>query len=148
VHVNANGCYLVDLIWYAAFTGQSPEGKLLPVGTTLTSDQAKLLQQLAWRIVENYPDCGLYHEGSTPAAVPQFSVPAGPIEKPTAIHLTSATPDVFYRCTLDGTTPTRKRGYVYCGVITTQPGMTIKAVAYKSGSADSGVAEASYPASK
>ncbi len=148
VHVNANGCYLVDLIWYAAFTGQSPEGKLLPVGTTLTSDQAKLLQQLAWRIVENYPDCGLYHEGSTPATVPQFSVPAGPIEKPTAIHLTSATPDVFYRCTLDGTTPTRTRGYVYCGVITTQPGMTIKAVAYKSGSADSGVAEASYPASK
>jgi hypothetical protein len=148
VHVNANGCYLVDLIWYAAFTGQSPEGKLLPVGTTLSSDQARLLQQLAWRIVENYPDCGLSHEGTTPAAAPQFSVPSGPIEKPTAIHLTSATPDVFYRYTLDGTTPARTRGYVYCGVITAQPGMTIKAIAYKSGSADSGVAEASYPASK
>lgn len=145
VHVNPNGCYLVDLIWYAAFTGQSPEGKLLPVGTTLTPDQARVLQRLAWRIVENYPDCGLYHEGTAPAAAPQFSVPAGPISKPTAIHLTSATPDVFYRYTLDGTVPTRTRGYVYCGVITAQPGMTIKAVAYKSGLADSGVAEASYP---
>jgi len=148
VHVNPNGCYLVDLIWYAAFTGQSPEGKLLPVGTTLTPDQAQVLQKLAWRIVENYPDCGLYHDGTTPAASPQFSVPASPIEKPTAIHLTSATPDVFYRYTLDGTTPTRTRGYVYCGVITAQPGVTIKAVAYKSGFADSSVAEASYPPNK
>jgi hypothetical protein len=147
VHVNPNGCYLVDLIWYAAFTGQSPEGKLLPVGTTLTADQARVLQQLAWRIVENYPDCGLYHEGTTAADAPQFSVPSGPINQPTAIHLTSATPDVFYRYTLDGTIPTRTRGYVYCGVITAQPGMTIKAVAYKSGFADSGVAEASYTAS-
>jgi Fn3 associated len=148
VHVNPNGCYLVDLIWYAAFTGQSPEHKFLPVGTTLTPGQAEVLQRLAWRIVESYPDCGIYHEGTTPAAVPQFSVPPGPIEKPTPIHLTSATPDVFYRYTLDGTTPTRTRGYVSCGVVTAQPGMTIKAVAYKSGFADSGVAEASYPASK
>jgi hypothetical protein len=144
VHVNPNGCYLVDLIWYAAFTGQSPEGKFLPVGTTLTPAQASALQRLAWRIVENYPDCGIYHDGTTPAAAPQFSVPAGPISKPTAIHLTSATPDAFFRYTLDGTTPTRTRGYAYCGVITAQPGMTIKAVAYKSGFADSGVAEAAY----
>jgi Fn3 associated len=144
VHVNPNGCYLVDLIWYAAFTGESPEHKLLPVGTTLTLDQARVLQKLAWRIVENYPDCGLYHAGTAPAAVPQFSVPIGSLEKPTPVHLTSATPEVFYRYTLDGTTPTRTRGYVYCGVITAQPGMTIKAVAYKSGFADSDVAAATF----
>ncbi len=145
VHVNLNGCYLVDLIWYAAFTGQSPEGKLLPVDTTLTPAQAQVLQHLAWEIVKNYPDCGLYQEGTTPAATPQFSLPSGPIGKPAPIHLTSATPGVFYRYTLDGTIPTRTRGYVYCGVITAQPGMAIKAVAYKSGFGDSGVAESFYP---
>jgi hypothetical protein len=144
VHVNPNGCYLVDAVWYAAFTGQSPEGKLLPVGTTLTSAQARAIQQLAWQIVENYPDCGFYKEGTTPASVPQFSVPSGPISKPTAIHLNSTTLGVFFRYTLDSTTPTRTRGYVYCGTITAQPGMTVKAVAYKSGFGDSGVAEASY----
>jgi len=51
---------------------------------------------------------------------------------------------VSYRYTLDGTTPTRTRGYVYCGIITARPGMTIKAIAYKSGMADSGVVESTY----
>ena len=46
--------------------------------------------------------------------------------------------------TMDGTTPTRTRGYVYCGVISARPGMTLKAVAYKSGMADSPVVEATY----
>ncbi len=144
VHVNPNGCYLVDLIWYAAFTGQSPEGRLLPVGTTLTPAQAKLLQHLAWEIVKNYPDCGLYAEGSTPVDRPRMSLAAGPIAEPTPIHLTCTTPGVFYRYTLDGTIPTRTRGYVYCGVITVRPGMTVKALAYQSGMADSQVAEAIY----
>jgi Chitobiase/beta-hexosaminidase C-terminal domain len=148
VHVNPSGCYLVDLIWYAAFTGQSPEGKLLPVGTTLTPTQAGVLQRLAWEIVKNYPDCGLYEEGTTPVAAPGFSPAPGPIAGPTPIHLTSTTPGVFYRYTLDGTTPTRTRGYVYCGVITARPGMTVKALAYKSGMRDGDVAEASYPEGK
>ncbi len=144
VHVNPNGCYLVDAVWYAAFTGQSPEGKLLPVGTMLTASQARVIQQLAWQIVENYPDCGLFKEGTTPASAPTFSVAPGPLSKPTPVHLSSATPGVSYRYTLDGTTPTRTRGYVYCGTITAQPGMTIKAVAFKSGLADSGVVQAAY----
>ena len=148
VHVNPNGCYLVDLIWYAAFTGQSPEGQLLPLGTTLTPAQAKVLQQLAWDIVKNYPDCGLYEEGTTPVAAPQFSLPPGPLSEPTPIRLTSTTPGAFYRYTLDGTAPTRTRGYVYCGVITARPGTTVKAVAFKSGMRDSSVVESSYPDGK
>jgi hypothetical protein len=144
VHVNPAGCYLVDAVWYAAFTGQSPEGKLQPVGTALTPVQAAVIQRLAWKIVQNYPDCGLYQEGTTPAAAPTFSVPPQPITKPTPVDLNSATRGVSYRYTLDGTVPTRTRGYVYCGIITAQPGMTIKAVAYKSGMADSSVAEANY----
>jgi hypothetical protein len=144
VHVNPSGCYLVDLVWYAAFTKQSPEGKLLPVGTTLTPLQAQILQRLAWDIVKNYPDCGLYEQGDAPVAPPRFSPPAGPLGEPTAIHLSSPTLGAFFRYTLDGTPPTRTRGYVYCGVITTRPGMTVKAIAYKSGMADSAVAEATY----
>jgi hypothetical protein len=46
---------------------------------------------------------------------------------------------------LDGTIPTRTRGYVYCGIITAQPGMTIKAVAYESDFGDSHLVEAADP---
>jgi hypothetical protein len=144
VHVNPKGCYLVDAVWYAAFTGESPEGKLKPVDTALTSVQAAVIQRLAWNIVQNYPYCGLYKEGTTPVVAPKFSVPSQPLAKPTPVYLTSPTRGVLYRYTLDGTSPTRTRGYVYCGTITARPGMTIKALAFKSGMADSSVAEASY----
>jgi hypothetical protein len=144
VHVNPNGCYLVDAVWYAAFMHESPEGKFLPVGTTLTAAQARVIQQLAWQIVLNYPDCGLTVDGDICAAPPQFSPTPEPISKPTPVHLTSA-PGFSYRYTLDGTVPTRTRGYVYCGVITARPGMTIKAVEFASGIGTSRVAEASYP---
>ncbi len=144
VHVNPAGCYLVDAVWYAAFTGQSPEGKLQPVGTTLTPVQAAVIQRLAWKIVQNYPDCGLYQEGTTPVAAPTFSIPSQAITKPTPIDLKSTTRGVSYRYTLDGTTPTRTRGYVFCGVITARPGVTVKAIAFKSGMADSDVVQASY----
>ena len=62
VHVNDAGCYLVALTWYAALYRESPENRLLPIGTTLTSAQATALQRLAWDVIKNYPDCGLYEE--------------------------------------------------------------------------------------
>ena len=148
VHVNANGAYLADATWFAAFYRQSPVGRVLPVGTSLTAQQAAVLQRLAWDVVQNYPDCGLYAEGSTPAAGPQFSPPAGSLGGVTPVTLTSATPGAWFRYTLDGTTPTRTNGYVYCGVVSLRPGLTLKAVAYHSGLADSPVAEASYPANR
>ena len=55
--------------------------------------------------------------------------------------LTSETPGAWFRYTLDGTPPTRTRGYVYCGVINVPAGTTLKAIAYKSGMADSAVAQ-------
>jgi hypothetical protein len=85
--------------------------------------------------VKNYPDCGLYEEGKQPCAKPTISSDGK------AITLTSTTPGTWFRYTLDGTTPTRTRGYVYCGTISVQPGIHVKAVAYKSGMADSEVAE-------
>ncbi len=141
VHPNAKGGYLVDLTWYAAFYRESPEGKILPTGTGLTAGQAEVMQKLAWDVVKNYPDCGLYEEGTTPVAGPEFVVAGEPVGKAQPLTLTSKTPGAWFRYTLDGTEPTRTRGYVYCGVIHVPPGATLKAIAYKSGMADSAVAD-------
>ena len=56
------------------------------------------------------------------------------------ITLKSTTPGAWFRYTLDGTTPTRMSGYVYCGAFNVPPGSHVKAVAYKSGMMDSEVA--------
>jgi hypothetical protein len=144
VHVNASGCYLVDLTWYSALYRNSPEGKVLPVTTGLTSEQATLFQRLAWDVVKNYPDCGLYEEGTEPCGKPAIAEPANRVAGVTQIKLTSSTPGAWFRYTLDGTPPTRTNGYVYCGTISVRPGMTVKAIAYKSGMADSAVAETTW----
>jgi hypothetical protein len=146
VHPNANGGYLVDMTWYAAFYRESPVGKVLPILTTLTAEQAAVMQQLAWDVIQNYPDCGLYEEGTTPVAPPEFTAQGPLSEEARPVSLSSSTPGTWFRYTLDGTIPTRTRGYVYCGVISFRPGMTLKAVAYKSGMADSPVAEWPGPA--
>jgi hypothetical protein len=144
VHPNLNGSYLVDLTWYAAFYGESPVGKVLPIGTDLTPEQATAMQLLAWEVIRNYPGCGLYEEGKTPVGKPQFSPAPTAIKDVLPVTLSSSTPGTWFRYTLDGTVPTRTNGYVYCGVISVRPGMTVKAVAFQSGFADSAVAEAVY----
>jgi acetyl esterase/lipase len=145
VHPDDPGRYLMDLVWFAAFYRQSPLGKVPPVGIELKAVQAEALQRLAWDIVRNYPDCGLYEEGATPCGEPQFASAPAAIKDLARVTLSSATPGAWFRYTLDGTRPTRTRGYVYCGVIHVPPGMTLQAVAYKSGMADSRVATAPRP---
>lgn len=151
VHPARAGRYLVDLTWFSAFYKKPPTG-MLPINTTLSAEQAEAMQRLAWDVIKNYPDCGLYEEGSSPTANPEFShasnpvldfipFPSKPIPDVQPITLQSATPGAWFRYTLDGTVPTRTRGYVYCGVISYRPGMTLKAIAYKSGMADSAVSE-------
>ena len=41
IHGGANGAYLVDLTWYAAFYREPPEGKVLPIETSFTPEQAR-----------------------------------------------------------------------------------------------------------
>jgi len=125
----------VDMTWFSAFYRESPEGKVLPIETTFTPEQARIVEQLAWDVIQNYPDCGLYEDGTTPCAKPEFASDGK------ATTLKSATPGAWFRYTLDGTTPTRTRGYVYCGVVTVPEGATLKAIAFKSGMADSAVVE-------
>ncbi len=144
VHPNVNGSYLVDLTWYAAFYGESPEGKVLPIGTSLTPEQAAAMQRLAWEVVRNYPGCGLYEEGKTPVGNPKFSPAPVAIKDVLTVTLSSSAPGAWFRYTLDGTVPTRTSGYVYCGAISVRPGMTVKAVAFGSGFADSAVVQAVY----
>ena len=145
VHVNSEGAFLVEATWFAAFYGQSPEEKFLPLQTHLTARQAVAMQRLAWDVVKNDPDCGLYETGTTPCGKPRFSPPPSSLRGVTPVTLDSSTPGAWFRYTLDGTTPTRSRGYIYCGVVSVRPGMTLKAVAYRSGMADSAVAAATYP---
>jgi hypothetical protein len=145
VHPNADGAFLVVCTWYAAFFGESPEGKILPIHTDLTAGQAQTMERIAWDAVSNYPDCGYYKEGAIAAGKPEFSQAPAPIKDVTPVTMTSSTPGAWFRYTLDGTTPTRTNGYIYCGVVSARPGMTIKAIAYKSGMADSPVTGVTYP---
>jgi hypothetical protein len=78
-------------------------------------------------------------------AVPRAVVPASVHEGPLEVALKCDTPGAVLRYTLDGTTPTPTRGSVSCGIIRVRPGMTVKAVAFKSGMAPSPVVEGSYP---
>ena len=114
----------------------TPEGKVLPIETTFTPEQARIIERLAWDVIKNYPDCGLYEDGTQPCGKPEFS------NDGKIITLKSSTPGAWFRYTLDGTAPTRTRGYVYCGAISVQPGIQVKVIAYKSGMADSEIAEA------
>ena len=145
VHATPEGCYLIDAVWFAAMYGQSPEGKVWPWRTKLTPAQVQSMQRLAWDVVKNYPDCGLYEEGKTPVGKPELTPSSPAPDGNTPLTLSSSTPGAWFRYTLDGTEPARTRGYLYCGVITVRPGMTVKAVAYKSGMADSAVTCATYP---
>lgn len=133
-NVHGNGGYLVDLTWFAAFYGEAPKGQILPIGTTFTKEQNDIVQLLAWDVIANYPDCGLYREGTEPCGRPAFTTDGK------TITLRSSTPGAWFRYTLDGTEPTRTRGYVYCGAISEQPDIQLKAIAYKSGMKDSAVA--------
>ena len=136
IHGTANGAFLVDMTWYSLFYRERSEGKVLPIETTFTPKQVRMVEYLAWDVIKNYPDCGIYQEGKDPCGKPQFA------NDGKIITLKSSTPGAWFRYTLDGTTPTRTRGYVYCGAISVQPDIRVQAIAYKSGMADSAVAAA------
>jgi len=145
---HGNGGYVVDMTWYSAFYRQPPESRVLPLGTIFTPEQVTIIDRLAWDVIKNYPDCDLYEAGATACSQPAFSPAPGKIKAVTPVTFTSSTPGAWFRYTLDGTTPTRTRGYVYCGVVSVRPDMTLKAVAYKSGMADSSVTAAIYAGTK
>ena len=77
------------------------------------------------------------------AAVPTFSVTAGTYTESKELSLSTTTEGASIWYTLDGSIPTTESTR-YTGVITLNDSTTVKAIATKSGMANSNVAEASY----
>jgi RHS repeat-associated protein len=77
-------------------------------------------------------------------ASPTFTPAAGTYTSIQTVTINSATSGASIRYTTDGSTPTSTTGTVYSAPLTVDSSMTIKAIAYKTGMADSSVASAAY----
>ena len=75
---------------------------------------------------------------------PAFSVAAGTYNVPQAVNLSSTTSGITIKYTTDGSTPTQSNGTLYQGAITISSTTTLKAIAYKTGMADSDPSSAAY----
>ena len=76
-------------------------------------------------------------------AAPKFSPAGGEVQEGATVSIASATSGATIYYTTDGTTPTTA-STKYTGAITVNSAMTIKAIAVKSGSTNSGIISASY----
>jgi hypothetical protein len=79
-----------------------------------------------------------------PVATPTFSLAAGTYSSAISVSISSSTSGASIRYTLDGTTPTASSGVLYTGAVPLSSSKTLKAIAYKTGWANSQVASASY----
>ncbi len=77
-------------------------------------------------------------------SAPTFSLPAGLYTGAQTLALTSATPYSSIRYTINGTTPSETVGTLYSGPITISSNVTVNAIAYLYGLADSAVSSAAY----
>jgi len=59
IHLTPKGRYLVSLVHYACIYKESPEGKVSPLTTGLTPQQAALFQKIAWETAKNYRGSGV-----------------------------------------------------------------------------------------
>jgi len=81
---------------------------------------------------------------ATTAARPAFNPPPGSYNGQKTISLVTSTPGAQIRYTTDGSTPTPAHGTLYAGPLTLTGDTTLKAVAYKSGLANSPVSQGFY----
>ena len=77
-------------------------------------------------------------------AAPSFSPAAGTYTTSTSVTITSSTSGATIRYTTDGTTPSSTVGTVYSSAVSLTASCTLKAIAYKSGMADSTVTSGTY----
>ncbi len=78
------------------------------------------------------------------AATPVFSPAAGIYSSAQTVTITSTTSGATIRYTIDGSTPTETNGTAYAGPVSISTATVLKAIAYKSGLADSPVASGIY----
>jgi hypothetical protein len=77
-------------------------------------------------------------------ATPTFNPPAGSYATTQTVTIATTTSGATIRFTTDGSTPSETVGTVYSGPVTVSTNETLKAIAYKTGMADSAVAPAAY----
>lgn len=65
LHLTPMGRWFVANVVFACLTGQSPQGRVAPLNSGLTGEQAAALQAIAWEAVTGYP-----YAGVGPAAAP------------------------------------------------------------------------------
>jgi uncharacterized protein (DUF1800 family) len=81
---------------------------------------------------------------ATTTAPPAFNPPPGSYNGEQLVDLVTSTPGAQIRYTTDGSTPTSTHGTVYSGPITLTGNTDLRAIATKSGLADSPVTQGSY----
>ena len=79
-----------------------------------------------------------------PAAAPVFSPAAGSYTTAQSVTLTSATSGASIRYTTDGSNPSETAGTLYSGPVSIASSVTLKAIAFESGFADSTVTSGAY----
>ena len=89
----------------------------------------------------------VFREAPKPAATVNFDPAEGEIAKPTTVHLATPTKNAVIRYTIDGSEPTEQSPkYVKEDGIVVDPGMTIKARAFKPAMLPSEIRQAYYGA--
>lgn len=79
-----------------------------------------------------------------PPATPVFTPVGASFNGPITIALSTATPGTSIRYTTDGSTPSASSGNIYSAPFLLSNSATVRAVAYKAGSAESAIASATY----
>ena len=58
-HLIDKGAYMINLVFYSCFYKESPEGKVTYSRGSVTAEQAKIYQRIAWETAKNYKWSGI-----------------------------------------------------------------------------------------
>jgi Raf kinase inhibitor-like YbhB/YbcL family protein len=78
------------------------------------------------------------------AAAPSFTPPAGTYDAPQTVTIATATAGSVIRYTLDGSAPSLANGQTYSAPVTIAENTTLRAIAIKTGMANSDISQAAY----
>ncbi len=78
------------------------------------------------------------------AAAPAFNPPAGTYDSPQSVTISSATAGSIIRYTTDGSNPSLVNGHTYSTPLTVSENSSLKAIAIKTGMANSDISQAAY----
>ncbi|HWZ96086.1 MAG TPA: choice-of-anchor tandem repeat GloVer-containing protein [Opitutaceae bacterium] len=111
-----------------------------PVSISTTGLTLKAISYKAG-LLDSFVNTGVY---TLQAAAPTFTPPAGTYTSAQAVTITSTTSGASIRYTTDGSTPSETAGTLYSGPVTISSTMTLEAIAYEAGFADSPITNGPY----